>query len=250
MMEVGSLTLTIILLVYASWRDWKTREVSNRVWIVLGSVGGFLTGFKAFVWGRPELLFWSLGLAFLTVLALALYYVGFLGGADSKALICLGLALPVLPSFLNPILGLWIVFLPFTIIFNTFFLAALTVLYVALRNFIYWARRGSIFEGFEDEPLRRKIAAFLVAYKVNRGRLPGNLGLSLAEKPSFNHGRKWNFRFRISEEEKLPADLPEEVWVTPQLPLLFFITLALGMSLILGDLVLQIVVHFLMFFRV
>ena len=245
LLEAASLTLTLVLLTYASWSDWKSREVSDRVWVVLASSGGFLTALRMLLWSRPEPLLWGLGLALLTVFASALYYVGFLGGADSKALICLGLALPELPSFLDPLLGVWIVFLPFTIVFNTFLLAALTVLYVALRNLCYWARRGKIFDGFEGEPLRRKVVAFLVAYKVCRRRLLGNPGLSLAEEIS-NGGRRWNFRLRIVEEPVNSLEgLPSEVWVTPQLPLLVFITLALIVSLILGDLVLQIIVWFL-----
>ena len=245
LLEAASLTLTLALLAYASWEDWKSREISDWVWVTLASAGGFLTALRMLLWGRPEPLLWIIGLALLTVLALALYYVGFLGGADSKALICLGLALPELPSFLDPLLGVWIVFLPFTIVFNTFLLAALTVLYVALRNLCYWARRGRIFDGFEGEPLRRKVAAFLVAYKVCRSKLPGNPSLSLAEEPS-NGGRRWHFRFRIMEEPVSSLEgLPAEVWVTPQLPLLVFITLALIVSLAIGDLVLQIIVWFL-----
>ena len=240
--------MTLILLAYASWRDWKSREVSNWVWIFLGCAGGFLTGLRVFIWFRPTPFLWGLGLALLTVIALTLYYVGLMGGADAKALICLGLALPTLPSFLNPILGVWIVFLPFTVFFNTFLLAALTILYVALRNFYCWVRGRRIFEGFEGEPLRRKIAAFLVAYKVNRNRLYGNPGLSLAEETRPDGGRKWSFRLRVDlGGDEASASLPEEVWVTPQLPLLVFITLAVAVSLVFGDLVLQIMVQVLGF---
>lgn len=243
-LEAASLGLTLALLAYASLRDWKTREVPDWVWAVLASAGGFLTALRTLLFGEPELMLWLVGLAVLSILALALYYTGLFGGADSKALICLGVALPMLPSFLEPLLGVWIIFLPFTVAFNTFLLASLTVFYVALRNLCYWARRRRIFDGFEGEPLRRKAAAFLIAYKVSRSKLLRNPGLSLAEENS-NGGRRWNFRLKLAEEPiSSLEELPAEVWVTPQLPLLVFMTLALAVSLLLGDLVLQIIIWF------
>jgi len=240
-LEAASLTLTLAFLGYASWRDWKVREVSDRVWLAYGPLGGLLTALRILLYGRPEPFFWLSGLALSAAVGLALYYAGFWGGADSKALICLALSLPDMPSFCHPLLGLYILFIPFTVLFNGLLLSLTVVAYSALRNLWYRVRVGSLFQGFEGETLGRKILAFLLAFKVGRERLAGNPSLTPAESFKPNGGRRFNFRLRVGEDSFSLEGLPEEVWVTFQLPILLFITAGLLAALLVGDLVLALI---------
>jgi preflagellin peptidase FlaK len=247
-LEAASLVLSFTVLAYASWKDWKEREVPDRVWMVYAPVGGVLTALRVGLYGKPGLAFWLTGLAFAFAVALALYYVGFWGGADSKALLCLSLSLPVMPELCQPILGLYILFIPFTVVFNAFLLTLTVVTYTALRNLWYKLQGKTLFQGFEGEPVARKILAVLACYRVKRERLPGNPGLSLAEAPTPDGRRSLSFRFKIECEkvsDEALAGLPEEVWVTPQLPVLVFITVGLAIALLFGDLVLTLVAWFL-----
>ena len=43
MLEAARIVLALSFFAYASWADWKSREVSNRVWIVLGPIAFALT---------------------------------------------------------------------------------------------------------------------------------------------------------------------------------------------------------------
>lgn len=247
-LEAASLILTLAFLAYASRRDWKEREVSDRIWLVYAPLGGLLTTLRAGLYGKPEPFFWLVGLTLTSVTALALYYVGFWGGADSKALLCLALSLPEMPEFCQPILGLYILFIPFTVVFNAFIFTLTVTVYAALRNLWYKAGGRSLFQGFEGEPIRKKALAVFAGYKVKPERLLGNPSLSLAEVFTSEGERKLSFRFKVGGEpvsEKVLAGLPEEVWVTPQLPILVFLTAGLVVTLLFGDLVLGIVAWFL-----
>jgi len=253
LLELSAVILSLAFLSYASWKDWKLREVDDRVWLVFAPLGGFLTLARTVLTGNPSFLQWGLSLAITVVLGLTLYFLGFWGGADAKALTCLALTLPVYPSFLKPLLGFYLTVFPVTILFNTFILSASTVVYVSLRNFAYKLGGGRLFEGFEGEPASKKLLALLVAYKVGREKLPGNPGLSLAEEATAEGGgRRWRFRVGIGEEEENleVEELPQEVWVTPQLPLLFFLTAGLTVALIFGDLALALTASLFNLFRV
>ncbi|HID18636.1 TPA: A24 family peptidase [Candidatus Bathyarchaeota archaeon] len=247
-LEAASLFLTLVFLIYASWRDWREREVSDRVWLLYAPVGGLLTALRAGFYGKPDPTFWLIGLTLTSLTALALYFAGFWGGADSKALLCLALTLPEMPGFCQPFLGLYLLFIPFTALFNTFILTLTVTVYAALRNLWYKAEGKSLFQGFGEEPIRRKALAVFAGYKVKPERLLGNPSLSLAEAFTPEGGRKLSFRFKVGGEpisKKALAELPEEVWVTPQLPILVFLTAGLVVALLFGDLVLGVVAWFL-----
>jgi preflagellin peptidase FlaK len=89
-------------MVYASWSDWKKREVSNKVWAVLAPLALLLTSIQ-YVLFDGDLLLYVLSFAVTSGLAIVLFYAGAFGGADAKALICLSLALPQYPASLSPV---------------------------------------------------------------------------------------------------------------------------------------------------
>ncbi len=241
LLELSAITITLAFLAYASWLDWRFREVDDKVWLIYGPVGASLTLGRLFLAGFPSPLLWAVSLAIALGLALALYYGGLWGGADSKALICLALTLPTYPLFANPILGLWLIVFPLTVVFNAFLLSLLTIAYILLRNLAYKLSGGKLFEGFEAEPPWKKFLALLTSFKVKREKLTGNPALTLAEK-AFEKGRTWIFRLQIGESGvEDVGKLPEEVWVTPQLPFLLFLTLGVAVALTLGDLALTLI---------
>ena len=163
-------------LIYASWSDYKTREVSNKVWAVMGPLALALTGFQFLVYSpQPLELIISYGLSFAitSTLAIAVFYAGGFGGADAKALICIALALPVYPNHLLPQPpGFVSPLFPITIFTNSVLLGALSVFY-ALSRYLLWKIRNrmGIFEGMETESFGRKIVALISGYKVKVSKL-------------------------------------------------------------------------------
>jgi len=248
LLDGSRILVSLIFLVYAAWADFKTREVSNKVWAIFAPLAFLLTALQYILF--PQDLLYSYVLPFVVTLALSLvlFYAGGFGGADAKALICLSLALPLYPHYLleSPIGYLPLIF-PLSVFINAVFLASFSVIFILLRN-LSWKYRNKrkLFEGFEKESLGRKILILLSGYKVNIADLEKkdylipleDLDARLEEK------RKLIAIPRDEEREEIVLRLLEaksngqiqgDVWATPGLPILVFITAGLVIALVFGD---------------
>lgn len=240
--------ISLVFLFYASWSDFKTREVSNWVWALFAPLAFLLTTLQYVLF--PQDLLYNFVLPFVITLALSLvlFYAGGFGGADAKALICLSLALPVYPSFLleSPIGYLPLIF-PLSVFINAVFLASFSVIFILLRN-LSWKYRNKrkLFEGFEKESLGRKILILLSGYKVSIADLEKkdylipleDLDARLEEKRKLIAIPRDEERKKIVSrllEAKSNGQIQGDVWATPGLPMLVFITVGLVIALVFGD---------------
>jgi preflagellin peptidase FlaK len=243
--------LCLSFLIYASWSDYKTREVSDKVWVILGPLALALTAFQFFVFIPELLITYFLSFAVTSVLALLIFYAGGFGGADAKALICISLALPVYPShFLPQPSGVFSPIFPLTIFTNSVLFGALSVFYALFRNLFWKARnRRSLFEGLETESLGRKLLVLFSGFKVKVSKLENGHMLPLEDVDVNDKGnpkRKLLAYPKIDEQEEIIARIMDNakeekveggVWATPGLPLLIFITAGLIFALAYGDIV-------------
>ncbi len=248
------ISLCLSFLIYASWSDYKTREVSNKVWVILGPLSLALTTFQFLVFSPQPLelvITYILSFAITSGLAIAVFYVGGFGGADAKALMCIALALPVYPNnilpqppgFISPLF-------PITIFTNSVLLGALSVFYALFRN-IFWITKNKIgiFEGLESETFGRKILALVSGYKINISKLKKGHTYPLEDVKVNDDGaikRKLLVFPDYEEREEIVARIIKNVenekieggvWATPGLPLLIFITGGLIVSLLYGDII-------------
>ncbi len=243
--------LSLAFLVYASWSDWKEREVSNKVWVILAPLAFALTTIQ-YVFLAQELLFYYVfSFVVMSVLAVALFYAGAFGGADAKALMCLALALPYYPIYLLPRVSFFSPIFPLSVFSNAVLLAALTVVYALLRNSVWRLRKGArLFSGFENESVWRKILVLVTGYKVDVATLEKKVHVYPLEDISTKETGVDERRLLV-----VPTDETQEtimariltagregkiqngVWVTPGLPLLIFITAGLIIALSVGDIV-------------
>jgi preflagellin peptidase FlaK len=236
---------------YASWSDLKTREVSDKVWIVMAPLAIILTLFQFLSFNPEAIPFYAISFVSTAALSIAFFYVGAFGGADAKALICLALALPIYPNtlFESEVRILSPIF-PLTVFSNAVLLAVFSVAYAISRNFFWRLRTGRrLFEGFENESIWRKILVFLTGYKVEIAELEKGYkyaleGIQTKEKGEIEKKLlvlpKDEERELIIEEimnSKREGEQANEVWVTLGLPLLVFITIGFIISLIFGDLI-------------
>jgi preflagellin peptidase FlaK len=243
-----------VFLVYASWSDLKTREVNNKVWIILGPLALALTAFQFLCFSsQPIQLLQSFILSFVvtSALAVAVFYAGGFGGADAKALMCIALALPVYPNhLLSQPAELFSPLFPLTIFTNSVLLGALSVFYALIRNLMWKVRnKGGFFDGLETESFGRKILALVSGYKVKLSRLKSGHLYPLEDVEVEDDGeikRKLLVFPRDEEGEEIISRIVENVkeekiksgvWATPGLPLLIFITAGLIISLAYGDIV-------------
>jgi len=248
--------LSLSFLIYASWGDWKKREVSNKVWAVLAPLALLLTSVQ-YILFAGDLLLYILSFWVTSGLAIVLFYAGAFGGADAKALICLSLALPQYPTdffsafatstsavLVSPLF-------PITVFSNSVLLAAFTVVYALLRNLLWKLKTGSkLFEGFEKESFGRKLLALLTGYRINVAKLERYEYLYPLEDIDVNEGSQANRKLLVMPKDENREQIVErildavrtgkiqdDVWATPGLPMLIFITAGLIIALVFGDLI-------------
>ena len=252
--DVARILLCVFVFAYASWSDWKAREVSNKVWLVMAPLAFLLTTVQFVLFNPSWLLLFVLSFGVTAGLSVALFYVGAFGGADAKALMCLALALPLYPSVLLGVFpsntsNVQIIF-PITVFSNGVLLAALTVVYSVVRNCVWKLRsKQGLFEGLEGESVGRKVMAFLTGYKVNAAVLEKGHVYPLEDISTKESGETERRLLIMPKDEKVEGivervlsatregRLPNEVWVTPGLPLLIFITIGLIVALVFGNIV-------------
>ena len=244
--------LSLLFLGYASWSDIKTREVTNRVWLLYAPLGFMFTLLDGFLYGSSN--YWILfGVSVVTTwtLAVALFYLGAFGGADAKAFICLALAFPI---YLKNIFNFQLVsghpIFPLTVFTNSMILAASSVIYILLQNLLWKLKmRSKLFEGLEKEPLWRKILTVLCGYKVSLEKLREKDFYFPLEDIKENDGVLERFLVVFSKNEDRNEILERlsfavknkrinpQIWASPGLPMLVFITAGFLVALFFGDIV-------------
>ncbi len=261
-------TISLVFLVFASWSDFKTREVSNRVWAIYAPVALVLSLVELVLYDFSRVWLFGLSVGITVGFALLLFYSGGFGGADSKALMCIALALPFFPAMLvTPILPgglspLSQILFPITILSNAVLVAACSALYLLMSNLASRARSGkALFEGtLAKESLGKRILVLLTAQRFPITALKA----------------KWHIyplEDIVEEDPKNGADLPKrkltivptdegrdetvqrlsaavdagkidsKVWATPGLPMLIFITVGFVIALSLGDVIWVLISH-------
>src|SRR6266487_5266544 len=249
--DLAALIVSLGVLIAASLSDLKTREVSNRLWIIYAPVSAAL--FVARVVFVPETALILLVSAVATiVVAFLLFQFGAMGGADSKALMCIALALPVAPAFLSPLWQTPLYFYPFPIaILVNSFLLSISMMFILLGKNILSrssAKKG-LFKGFEKESILRKALVLLTSYKTSFNVLQSKTYLYPAEEVSIVDSkpvRQFHLVASAAEERnkllnglesyKEQGLFSDGVWVTPGLPHMVFLTASLLVTVIIGDL--------------
>lgn len=244
--------MSLGLLGYASWSDLKWREVSDWVWIIFAPFGVLLTGLSIYFTGAWSLLIdlgVSVGVMF--TLSVLLFGLGFFGGADAKAFICLSVALPWYPRYIpfSPLTEFIQPLFALAVFYNGVLAAASSALYVMGRNIVWKLQTGrSLFEGLENPPLWKKGLAVLSGYRVKISDLEKSIHLYPLEDAEEGEGkvtRRLRVFVKVEEEKEIVVKrlrglgdkgvLSDEVWATPGLPLILFITIGFVLALFLGD---------------
>jgi preflagellin peptidase FlaK len=192
-----------------------------------------------------------------TVIAFVLFYSGGFGGADSKALMCIALALPFstetlfTPIFASGVSPLAQNIFPLTIFSNSVLFAAASGLYMLLRNLVQRATSGKkLFEGsLSTEPIGKKLVVLITGYKVSVAKLKEKWHVYPMEDVD-DTGETLKRRLVVVPRDEGRSEIVERlsnavdtgkigdhVWATPGLPMLIFVTIGLIVALLFGDLV-------------
>lgn len=243
-----SIILTLTVLSYASWHDYRSREVSNKVWAFYAPLGLTLTLLQIFLTNNLTLLP-VLGITFAVFagITIPLFYLGFFGGADVKAFLCIALAMPFPPYAPFPYLGVVSPLYGMSIFGNAVIVAALTAVVMVLYNLVWYVRTGmKLFEGLHHESAIKKAVALFTGYKMEVSEFKDKLHLAPMEEPSqMENGtviRTLQLFIRTDMDRELIATQivellgdQQKIWVTPYLPFIVFITIGFVLTLLVGD---------------
>jgi len=255
-LSAARVSITIAFFLYASWNDFKTREVSNTVWIVFAPVAFSLAFVETFLFGSWRLPLYGMCIGITTVFAVLLFYGGGFGGADAKALMCLALALPfqIDGPFNLPFGGTSLIsqaFFPITVFSNSVVLAGTAAIYMLLRNLLQrTSTEIRLFEGeLRNESIIKKLLVCATGYRIPVQKLKAKWHLYPLEdldEVGDQLGRRLLLFPKDESREATVARLekaveagriPNAVWATPGLPMLIFITIGLLTTILVGDII-------------
>jgi preflagellin peptidase FlaK len=244
MLDLVAVILCLVVLIYASYWDVRRRKVGNAPWLVLIAAGMGLAGYGVFNHGVSFLL----QLLYSTLLSGVLSYIflrlGLFGGADAKALISLSILFPVPPSF--TVLSYQFPMLSssaapaFPLALTSLLYGAMLALTVPVSLFCFNLFRF----GFKD--VLKNLPVALIGYRVPVEDLSRHKHVRLVhryeERQSRIEVRCSLAGGRISREvvERLKAyqrqsQLGTQVWVTPDLPFVLFLTCGFVAASLLGN---------------
>ncbi len=254
----ANVAVTLVILFYASWRDYKTREVSNRVWAIYAPIALVFSLSELVLFEPSQLPFYGLTFGITVGIAFLLFYAGGFGGADSKALMCIALAIPFAPlTLFTPLLAGAVsptsqIIFPITIFGNAVLFAATSGVYMIIRNIVWHKKtKTKMFQGtLASESVFKKFIVLITGYRMSLSKVKEKwhiFPLEDIEVESSDLKRKFVIVPHDDEgREKIVERLSKAVeegkigcyiWATPGLPMLIFVTLGLIVALFLGDFV-------------
>jgi preflagellin peptidase FlaK len=256
--------MALSFLLYASWSDYKTREVNDTVWMLFAPLAFALTVAELLLYGSvSDFMLYGLCFVITSAIAVLLFYSGGFGGADSKALMCLALALPFYPkNSFTPLSGsvspISQILFPMTIFSNSVILVIVPVFWIILRNAAWrFDRKKELFEGTQkNESIGKKILVLLTGYKIPIKKLKEKWHIYPLEDIEEKGDSQTDIQRKllifpkdenrngiVDRLEKAAANgtIKDDVWASPGLPMLIPITIGLVVALFLGDIVWSLV---------
>lgn len=239
------------ILVPSTILDVKFREVQDEFWIV-GIVFGTAINIMDVLTGRLELSKLLISLAVGCIIGFSLFYIGFFGGADSKALIFLSLTVPENPSWIGRF-GVSLNVPVVTVFNNAVILSLCYPLAIAISNIKELIEGRDPLRGLYVKGRLRRILLLLTVKRTSFEELKKKVGYYPAEQPYEEDGRIFRrpiyfMKAETDREEVLQklesyADkglYQDGILVSPTIPFITFITLGL-VFLPVGDLILTLI---------
>ncbi len=240
MIDLLRVALSIVMFGYVAYKDVKTREVNDLVWIVFGVAALGIDAFEVYS-GALDLGLLVVAVGFSIVFALATGYTGLFGGADLLAFVVIGLLNPIAPfAVFKPMLFTPILY-PLTVISNSAMISASGVIIVLMYNL--GLRGGSaIFEDYSGVTSWRKAILLMTGIRKDIAKVRGppfeypleaineEGVITLLLKPDLSDDADASNTFN-----RLRSLGRRQVWVAYSLPFLLVLGVGYVSSIIFGD---------------
>lgn len=221
-----------LILLYASYSDFKTRTASNVLWIIMIIIGIFLLIIQFIFNGIENIL----NIIFIPILIIIFYFLfqllPFFGGADVKALMSLAILVPFEPTI--ALFPMWNSIMPFAwiILSNSIFIYLIIPISLLFYN------------------ISKKNLEFpncFLGYKMDLNKAKDRFVWPLEK--IVNGKRKISY-FSMNKEVNDIYDTFEEkgflkIWVTPKVPFMIPLLVGFLLSFFVGDILFYIMSLFL-----
>jgi len=233
--------ITLTMLAYASYKDVKTREVHDLVWIIPSTIGVLLDLYELFT-NNLNVIEALINIGFIIVLSGVLYFLNLFGEADLLAFIALSIIHPRVPMY--NFIGYPPIIFSFTLIANSAMTGVLMTLVTAGTNMMLVIKGIELFNRHESTSLLKKIALFFSGRYIKVDSLRGppfeyplEDNEKLMIKPNLSNDDEANLIFKSLRENNF-----ERVWVSTTIPYIVVLLVGYLISVIFGDLMFTILV--------
>jgi preflagellin peptidase FlaK len=218
------IVVAFVMLGLACAMDLKKREINDILWIGFAAVVVLLLFLSPDFWNGLKITAISMIVA---PVALVLWRFGIFGGADALCLIILAGLAPMSTVTSSQITS-------FTTLTNAAILSIMPLFVNMGRNIVSMMRGNDIFHDFDESRLKKTLALF-IGYKAQNPRYSFCIEQLVDGKRHFD--------FSIKHAEKASFCLASDVWVTPGLPYVIFITGGFVIQILSGDIIFNLI-HF------
>ena len=242
MLDFIRVPLVVLMFLYGSYKDIKTREISDFVWIIFGSIAVVLDVYELLV-GSLGLVTLLVSVGFSVVFGLLTGYLGLFGEADALALVALALLSPVPPVFFTGG-GFQPILMPLSVLSNSVLMAASLAIVVLGRNTLDGGK--DLFAGYGSVSWFTKIILLFTGRRARLDKIRGPPYEYPLEKIS-DGVVSLTLRPDISDDEKAGTILRklkdngrEYVWVSYSIPFIVALLLGYLVTVFYGDIVLTL----------
>lgn len=224
-LDVVRIVIALAMLGLASVIDLKKRVINDKLWICFSVLSLLLLFAGPNIWNELKIIGLSL---IISPIALILWRFGIFGGADALCLIVLASLAPMSNVNQGQVS-------PFTTLSNASILTVFPLFINLGRNIVKMIQGNDIFDSIHESKLKKILAMFL-GY---RSKNPKH-GFSIEQ--IIDGKRHLNFSLKHAEKSSFCYD--SDVWVTPGLPYVLYITGGFIIQVVYGDLILGIIHSF------
>ena len=236
--------ISVVMLGYASYKDIKTREIHDIVWIVPAALGLIMAVYEIYV-GSLTVVGAIISIGFMVILSGILWFLSLFGEADLIAFVTLAVIHPRTPQF--GFIGYRPLFFSFTLIANSALSGLLTAFYTFGVNLVDNFGGVKLFERYHNISVFKKISIMFTGRFMPMESLRGppfeypleNKG-ELIIRPDIFDDEEANKSFRILREQGV-----DRVWVSATLPYIVVLLVGYLISVFYGDLMFTIMSMFL-----
>jgi len=240
-LDLARTALALGMLGYGSYRDLRTREIHDLLWVASGAAALTIDAYELFTGtlGLTQLLYAA---GFAAVVGLALWLLRLMGEADILAFAVLVLIHPRAPSYLGAGWGWAPIFFPFTLLSNAALAGAVTPLGTLISNLAARLRGVNLFERAEGVSAPGRLVLLFTARYVRVESIRG---------PPFEYPLEGSEGIRVRPNiwddeaaKKAFSELKEKgyelTWVSSTLPYIVVMTAGYLLSVVFGDIMFRV----------